>query len=123
MPKFSVHALPDDTKSVEMDVDHYIQIDEGDFEGVQFTFGKIQFLGQDDEGQGRIIFDYDLVSVPEHMKFSTTADLTEDSLEEIRVQLEALLGDIMQQILSDITLPESGEQNEIGNADTESTPS
>jgi hypothetical protein len=66
--------------------DFYLQITEGEFTGVTFNFGEIQFIGEDDEGSGIVNFDYTVYDSP--------FDLTE-SIES----LEAVLGGVLQDVL------------------------
>lgn len=39
-------------------------LEEGPFQGVIFVFGKIEFLGEDKDGLGRFLYDYELIKAP-----------------------------------------------------------
>lgn len=86
--------------------DHYLTITEGKFKDISFTFGKIEFLGEDTEGNGQVSFDYDLLQVPSDHTLSEDANLREE--------LEGVLGGILHQILIEAT-----SNNETGNPDSE----
>lgn len=107
MPKFTVRQNErfKDTNTAEF----YIEISEGDFSGLCFVFGPIEFLGEDEEGNGRVKFDYHLLDTPEFV-----------ILEEHREQIENIIGMVLHKILEDMTKNSEGEaSDETGNADTE----
>lgn len=108
MSKFSTH---ENTDFKELSAsDHFLTIEEGEFKDVSFSFGKIEFLGEDDDGQGHVKFDYDLLQVPDSIILQESA--------ETRERLENVIGEILHEILVDMTV-NNGEADEIGNADTE----
>lgn len=87
----------------------YIEIDEGTFQGLSFVFGPVEFLGEDEEGNGRVKFDYHLLETPEFV-----------ILEEHREQIETEIGLVLHKILEDMAKNTDGEQtDEIGTGDTE----
>lgn len=89
--------------------DFYIEISEGDYEGVCFVFGPVEFLGEDKEGNGRVQFDYHLLFSPEGV-----------ILEEHREHLEGVIGLVLHKIFEDmVKTPEGETTDEIGNTDTE----
>lgn len=104
MPKFEIRKNPEENPLYE-NKDHYIEIVEGRFTGVHFTFGQIEFLGEDEEGNGNISFDYDLLFVPEHV------NLLEEK-QSIEADVAIVLQDILENMLSE-------EANETGNSDSE----
>lgn len=104
MPKYKVHEniqYKDDIKS-----DHFIEIVEGPFTGICVNFGKIEFIGEDGEGNGKINFDYDLLHIPAHINFHASKEA-----------IEKTVGDVLNAILEDITNNEA--VNETGNPDTQ----
>lgn len=98
MPKYS-------TK--EVDGTYVIQIDEGEFEGVHYGYGPIQFLGEDEDGFGRLAFSYDL--------YSSGRDVNIND-EEIAQRLETVLAEILSTIVAENL---NRADNEIGNPDTD----
>ena len=108
MPKFSTHENHD-FKEVSKS-DHFLTFEEGEFKGVSFSFGKIEFLGEDDEGQGHVKFDYDLLLVPDSIILQENA--------EMKDRLENEIGEVLHEILVDMTLNTS-EADETGDLDTE----
>lgn len=108
MFKFSTHEN-NDFKEVSTS-DHFLTIEEGEFKDVSFSFGKIEFVGEDDEGQGHVKFDYDLLQVPDSITLQENT--------ETRERLENVIGEILHEILVDMTV-NNGETDEIGDVDTE----
>jgi len=102
MPNYKVHS---NNKYSEINSDHFIEISEGPFIGTHFNFGQIEFAGEDGEGNGKINYDYNLLSIPE------TVILDMD-----RPLLEREIGKILQSILETLV-----PNNETGTSDTEST--
>lgn len=90
-------------------IDHFIEIMEGPYEGVHFNFGPIQFMGEDEEGNGKINFDYNLLFLPENI-----------NLDEDRPGLEDMVGTTLQHVLETM-VKNSEDNNETGTGDTEST--
>ena len=108
MSKFTVHEnvqFKEVSKS-----DHFLTIEEGEFKNVSFSFGKIEFLGEDDDGQGHVKFDYDLLEVPD------TIILQENA--ETRERLEGVIGETLHQILLEMTT-NTGTDDETGDTDTQ----
>jgi hypothetical protein len=101
MPKFIVE---NNTEKYE-GKPFYLKILEGPCEGMEFTLGKIEFLGEDEEGNGKISFDYDLLFTPESI-----------SIEEHKELIEQNITDVLVNILEDMT---TKEKNETGNTDSE----
>lgn len=88
----------------------YIEIENGNFVGVCFTFGQIEFVGEDEEGNGKINFDYHLLYVPENI-----------NLEEQKKDLESDIGKILEIVLRQMVdnTQNDEEVNETGNSDSE----
>lgn len=106
MPKFIVEANPKENPVYpNSKSDHFINIVSGPYEGTHFTFGKIEFLGEDEEGNGNISFDYDLLFIPE------TLDLLEQK-QDIESAIAAVLQDVLENLLNE-------EEDETRNVDTE----
>ena len=90
---------------------HYIEFQDGPLQGICFTFGKIEFMGEDEEGNGKINFDYHLIHIPESITF-----------EEQRDTIESHIGAVLKQVLEEQVANEKNNQevvNETGNPDTE----
>jgi len=107
MPSFTIQQ---NEKFKEVSTsEFYIEIDEGDYTGLSFVFGPIKFLGEDEEGNGRIEFDYDLLFIPERIDIS-----------EHRSNIEHMIGMILHNILEDAAKKQEGDNiNEAGNIDPE----
>jgi hypothetical protein len=87
----------------------YIEITEGDYTGLSFVFGPIEFIGEDEDGNGRVKFDYHLLETPEFV-----------ILEEHREEIESVIGSVLHKILEDMSnTPEGENTDEIGNVDSE----
>ena len=86
MFKYSVH--PNDRFTDAGEVDHYIQIDEGPFDGSCFNISRIEFMGEDGEGNGRITFDYALFHLTEGL-----------ILDEVKIDLEKAVGEILNDVI------------------------
>ena len=78
--------------------ENVIELQTGDFAGTLFNFGKIQFMGEDEDGFGKLNFDYNLFFTPE------TITLNEDT----RPLLEEVIADILREIMEN-TLEEMNE--------------
>jgi len=90
---------------------HYIEIDSGPLNGLCFIFGPVEFMGEDEEGNGKINFDYHLIHVPETITF-----------QERRDEIEGNIGKILQIIIEQQVAQERDNQevvNETGTGDTE----
>lgn len=100
----------ENTQYKENESTHYLEVVEGKFEGMHFTFGKIEFVGEDDQGNGQIQFDYDLLNLPDPYK-----------LEESRDEIEHIVGEVLRTILERNAEREEQEEaaDENGNSDTE----
>jgi hypothetical protein len=47
---------------VEANDDHWaIQLTEGKYAGVVYRYGTVKFMGEDEEGNGRVTFEYDIL--------------------------------------------------------------
>lgn len=89
--------------------DFYIEIDEGEFQGMSFVFGAIEFIGEDEDGNGRVKFDYQLLETPEFV-----------ILEEHTEKIEDAIGMVLHKILEDMANTSEGENtDEAGNIDSE----
>lgn len=108
MPKFTTHEN-NEFKEIS-NSDHFLKIEEGEFKDISFSFGKIEFLGEDDQGQGHVKFDYDLIQVPDSIILQENT--------ETRERLENVIGEILHEILVDMTV-NNGEADETGDIDTE----
>lgn len=104
MPRYH---LKENTTHPDYKQSHYIHIDEGQFEGLCFNFGKLQFMGEDPDGNGRIQFEYDLISSPESLILN----------DETTPQLEAVVSEILNEII--INTLEDQELNETRDSDTD----
>lgn len=104
MPKFEV--VPNDMYEIESD--HFISITEGKFKDFHLEFGELRFQGQDEEGNGRIAFNYDLLSHPEGVTLN----------EELKEEFELVVGEILKEIMTEIL---NQEQDEVRDIDTEPT--
>lgn len=106
MRKFTVKPNPQEQPVYpHTKADHFIEVLEGPHAGLHFTFGQIEFLGEDADGNGNISYDYDLLFIPEHI----------DLLEQ-KDEVEETIGVVLQGILENLLDEES---NETGNTDTE----
>lgn len=105
---FNYKVYPND-RFTDQEADHYIQIEEGKFNGTCFNIGKIEFMGEDEEGNGKIAYDYSLFSLTEGL-----------ILEEEKADLEQVVGEILHDVivksLEDNT-SENKDDNESGNFD------
>lgn len=86
MPKFH---LKKNTTHPDLKETHYIHIDDGELAGMCFLFGKIEFMGEDEDGNGRVMFDYDLISMPEHIT------LNEDTKKQVEAEVSVILNEII----------------------------
>jgi len=100
MPKFIVESDKEKYEGKEF----YLNLLEGPCQGMHFTLGKIEFLGEDEEGYGKITFDYDLLFLPEGI-----------TIEEHNELIEQNITDVLVQILEDMT---TKDKNETGNTDS-----
>jgi len=79
---FSVQPMEN---SPEGSQDHEILIEDGEFTGVRFNFGAIEFAGEDGDGNGTIRFNYDIHSDP----------VPDDAKE----RFESVIGEILHTII------------------------
>lgn len=107
MPKFEVK--PNDN-IYEIESDHFIEITEGKFAGFHLLFGELRFQGQDEDGNGRVAFNYDLLSYPEDVILN----------DELKQELELEIGEVLHNIMTEIF---AQEENEIRDVNTEPTDS
>jgi hypothetical protein len=90
MPKYK----PEQSEDPNAKEPYYIRIEDGAFKDICFNFEKIEFLGEDTEGNGRLAFEFDLISVPEGVILN---DANKD-------EFEKTLGEIMKHILEEYIL-------------------
>ena len=107
MSKFEIKRLNEIVE--EETSEFFLEISEGKFQGIQFQFGAIEFAGEDENGNGKINFNYQLLNVPEEIKLS----------ENTREDLHNTLGDILQEILEAQVLNSTEELHETGNLDSD----
>ena len=89
--------------------DHYLEITDGPFTGLHFVLGRIEFKGEDEEGNGRIEFDYTLLLSPEGV-----------NVQEQKNEIEALISEVLHAIIEKmVENAKKGEMNETGNDDTQ----
>lgn len=104
MPKF---------KSVQFtteagQIGHWIQITEGDFSGVRYSYGPVRFAGEDEKGNGKFDFAYIL---------DPKTPVKEDNLPLLEYQMGEILNQILLQMIErDDTLRES-EVEDINDVD------
>jgi hypothetical protein len=107
MSKFEIKKLNDTIE--EETTEFFLEIVEGKFQGIQFKFGAIEFAGEDENGNGKINFNYELLTVPEEIKLS----------ENTHEDLHETLGDILQEILEGQILNSTEELHDTGNLDSD----
>lgn len=106
MPKYEVRSNKGDERPYPYTTsDHFLEIMEGLFVGLHFSFGQIEFAGEDENGNGKINFDYNLLYIPEHI-----------NLDESKPDVEQMIGTILQHVLETMVT-----NDETGTSDTEST--
>lgn len=103
MPKFTVKENVEFKE--QNTATHYLVFTEGPMTDIAFTFGKIEFLGEDEEGNGKINFDYHLLSVPESI-----------NLEERKDEIEGHIGEVLKVLLEENLTRD--QANETGNDDS-----
>ena len=105
MFKHSIH--PNTRFTDQASADHYIEIDEGPFSGACFNISRVEFMGEDEEGNGRITFDYTLFYLPEQLLH-----------EDIQMELESAVADILNDIIvNSLEKTTNQENNENRNTD------
>ena len=106
MPKFS--PLMNERFVDTCKDEYYIEILDGPFEGLCFNFKKLEFLGEDTEGNGRLAFEYDLIFVPKGI-----------TLHDNMKALEAELGVVLNVVLQNYVLenPEVESDDEARDTD------
>lgn len=87
--------------------DFYIEVMEGPLTGLCFVYGPIQFVGEDEDGNGKINFDYHALYIPHTIDFTAQKD-----------DIESTVSLILQHILEKMA---EDKDNETGTGDTEST--
>jgi len=102
MYKFEVKPNPNHSSETPNTPDHFIEFVEEKYKGMQFNIGKIEFAGEDENGNGKINFDYNLLFIPEGVNYT-----------EEREEIEAAIAATLQQILEQVV------KNETGNDDTQ----
>ncbi len=107
MPNFIVRK--NDSEYPNIKSDHYLEVVEGDFIGMHFSLGRIEFIGEDEERNGKIEFDYDLLLVPAGV-----------NVEEQKSEIEAVISAALQTILEKMVENSKNEGiDETGNDDTQ----
>jgi len=109
MPKYSpkINTLYDKKH------EHYLEIEEGPFKGVCFNFMKIEFLGEDTDGNGRLAFDFDLIFCPEDVI------LHDGNKKEFESALGDIMKDVLEEYVAEHPLDDEMTDEEDRNADTE----
>lgn len=72
---------------------HAIEVVQGEFEGMIFVYGKIEFLGEDSQGNGRFMFDHTIIKDPDNGRMPDFSPKSNKIAEQI-------LQDIMNQSAS-----------------------
>lgn len=100
--RYSVHP-PDKHKPKGLATNFYIRIDEGEYEGVEYSYLNVKNLGIDEDDNAHLTYDYDVLYSP--------------IPEVIKVDFEAVLWDILKDILNqvadsipDIAVPETVDE-------------
>lgn len=104
MPSFQIQ------KDENLEQQFYVEILDGPFEKTKFVFGKIEVLEEDEEGNAHIKFDYDTLSVPEHI-----------NLTEQKEEFETEVGQVLHQILMQTLTEEQRDENNRNNNPEESS--
>jgi hypothetical protein len=83
--------MPVKYKLVDAPDNHWgIQIEEGKYEGIIYRYGKVQFLGEDEEGNGIINFEYDVLEsglfTPEEIQGEEIDKIFGDILQELIIE-------------------------------------
>lgn len=90
--------------------DHFIELTEGEYEGLHFNFGPIEFAGEDEQGNGKINFDYNLLNLPEGISFEG----------EHKTEIENIISIVLKQIIEQMLENSNNEAaDETGNTNTE----
>ena len=100
------HVKLNDRFKDRTDAEFFIEVTDGEHAGVCFNLGKLEFLGEDEDGSGRISFDYDLLFVPETIKLDGQVQ-----------EIEQTIGKVLQEILEDTV--RKGDVNETRDIDSE----
>lgn len=101
--------MPVKYKLIDAPDNHWgIQLEEGTFAGVTYRYGKVQFLGEDEEGNGLINFEYDVLDPGPF----TVEQIVGDEVDKI-------FGEILQELIIE-SLKEKEKQN--NENDRESNP-
>lgn len=100
MPNYNVVS---NEKFPDAEVPYYLEIAEGQFQGTCFVFGPIQFVGEDEDGSGRISFDYSLLHL------DAAHSLTE---EPTKIALEDEIGKILHVIIEESIAREKAENED-----------
>ena len=85
--------------------DFYIEIMDGPLTSLCFVFGPIEFLGEDEQGNGKMKFDYHLLFIPANVNF-----------EEQKFEVEQAVSNVLQRIMESLV---EKNVNETGNNDTQ----
>jgi hypothetical protein len=104
MPSFNVKT--NDRFQDSTDAEFFIEVADGEHAGLCFNLGKVEFLGEDEDGSGRVSFDYDLLFTPETV-----------NLDEQKQEIEQTIAAVLREILE--ATVRNGDINEIGDIDSE----
>ena len=109
MPTFNV---VENTEFSDVSSPSYLEIAEGMFKGTAFVFGPIEFVGEDEDGSGRISFDYSLLQVdPAHnLADESTKAALEDNITTILHQI------LQESIARDVEIQARDEVNVLKHA-------
>lgn len=65
-----------------------LQLSEGKYAGIIYRYGSVKFVGEDDEGNGRISFEYDILD---------PSDFNREDL--VGEELSTIMGEILHDII------------------------
>ena len=96
MPDFVVH--PKKGKYPEAEIagdprDHYVEISDGPYMGLHFNYGNIEFAGEDEDGNGKLNFNYNVLFAPRWVNLKRDIKKIEV---EIGVILQAIIEKYVQ---------------------------
>ena len=91
---FEMFDVVSNTEFPESSAEFLLQIKEGKFAGTVFSFGAIQFLGENEDGSGCISFDYQLFKQPESVDMEN-----EDSRKDLEQEISVILHTIIENSL------------------------
>lgn len=100
MVKYSSHSPTEPHKAESIDEGYFIRIDEGPFEGVEFSFQDLKPLSEDGEGNFHMEYGYNIWYSPQTNSELTVGDFRK-VIEEI---LHSIVLEVAEQI--DVDSPE-----------------